>query len=168
VEYDQSRFDAVVEAVRELLGPDHADVVALSTQATGGSPDAFDPVTAPPMLWRSWVLLIEASNAAPALLPVATWSRTLRLLPLRPFFIWAPEDTDAESSDDWRNSLQRALATAKREPTGDERVSDVLAESAAEADRPGDVEASDETRSRVSRELFVPRAAIDEVASPPR
>jgi hypothetical protein len=171
VAFEQSRFDTVVDALRDLLGPAHPDVVALSTQATGAALDALEPLTAPPMLWRSWVLLIEASNDAPALIPVSTWRRTLKLLPLRPFLLWSPENEGVEVGDDWREGVARALATAKREPRrrpqGEGPLADLLFESASEASGAGGVEAGDATRRRVSRELLAPRAAIDEIVSPP-
>jgi hypothetical protein len=172
VAFEQSRFDRVVEALRDLLGAGHPDVVALSTQATGVALDALEPVVAPPMLWRSWVLLIEASNEAPALVPVSTWRRTLKLLPLRPFFLWSPEDEGVEVGDEWRDGVARALASAKREPEkqpeGEEGpLASLLSDSESEASSAGGVEAGPATRSRVSRELLAPRAAIDEIASPP-
>jgi hypothetical protein len=172
VKFEQSRFDTVVSALRELLGEGHPDVAALSTRATGAAPSELEPITAPPMLWRSWVLLIEASNEAPSLVPVETWRRTLKLLPLRPFLLWSPEDVGDEIGDDWREGVARALASAKREPeqqSGPEGpLSSLLTESASEASGPGGVEAGEATRRQVSRELLAPRSVIDEIASPPK
>ncbi|HWI71183.1 MAG TPA: hypothetical protein VNT55_04455, partial [Baekduia sp.] len=64
VAFGQDRFDAIVATLGELLGPGHPDVVALSTQtaAAHGGLAHWPPVTAPPMLWRSWALLVAASN----------------------------------------------------------------------------------------------------------
>ena len=173
VTFEQERFDAVVGALRELLGAAHPDVVALSTQASGTDPGTLPPVAAPPMLWRSWVLLIEASNEAPALVPVETWRRTVKLLPLRPFLLWSPEDEEPTIGEEWKAAVERALATAKREPDAPRPpgaggpLASMLASGAAEAAEPGGVEAGEETRRRVSRELLAPRAAIDQLAEPP-
>ena len=171
VVFEQSRFDIVVGALRELLGERHPDVVALSTQATGTTLDSLEPIGAPPMLWRSWLLLIAASNAIPKLVPVSTWRRTLKLLPLRPFLLWSPEELAHDSAEDWREGLARALATAKRKPQkragGSGPLEAALSSAEAEAAAPGPVEAGEDTRRRVSRELIAPRAAIDEVAGPP-
>jgi hypothetical protein len=172
VNFEQSRFDTVVAALRDLLGESHPDVAALSTQATGAAPGQLEPIPAPPMLWRSWVLLIEASNEAPSLISVETWRRTLKLLPLRPFLLWSPEEVGLEIGADWRQGVARALATAKRGP--EQRsgpggpLSNLLTESASEVSSGGGVEAGEETRRRVSRELLAPRSVIDEIASPPK
>ena len=171
VQFEQKRFDAVVDALGGFLGGDHPDVVALATQASGAVIEALAPVSAPPMLWRSWVLLIEASNLAPALVPVSVWRRTLRLLPLRPFLLWSYEE-DQEVADDWTEGIAQALATAKREPKqqpgGAGPVSNVISAAQSEVSEAGGegIAASDETRRRVSRELLAPRSAVDEVASP--
>jgi hypothetical protein len=171
VAFEQPRFDTVVGALRELLGAGHPDVVALSTQVTSPELGALEPAGAPPMLWRSWVLLIEASNAAPALVPVETWRRTINLLPLRPFLLWSPAAGDAADGDDWMGGVEHALATAKRaprqQPDGEGPLASLLSASAAEVAEPGPVEVGDDARERVSRELLAPRAAIDQVAAPP-
>ena len=83
VNFDQSLFDQVVDDLRKLLGPIHPDVIALSTQTTSQALDALPRVTVPPMLWRSWLLLIEASNRSPGLVPVDVYQRTIGLVQLR-------------------------------------------------------------------------------------
>ena len=172
VSFEQSHFDAAVEGLGALIGVDHPDVVALSTQTTNAALDRLPPLVAPPLLWRSWVMLIEASNASPHLVPVSTWRRTLRLLPLRPFLLWSPEDEEAAPID-WTRGVARALATAKREPAqrpgGEGPLADLLADGAAEVSEAGasGVTAGDATRRRVSHDLLAPRAAIDAIAAPP-
>ena len=83
VDFDQGLFDHVVDNLAGLLGPEHPDVSALETKAANKQLSELSPVAIPPMLWRSWLLLIEASNERPELVPIATWRRTLRLLPVR-------------------------------------------------------------------------------------
>ena len=67
------------------------------------------------MLWRSWVLLIAASNAMPTLVPVDAWQRTLHVLPLRPFFLWAPTEEPSGISETWtRKRRQQPLSSRAR------------------------------------------------------
>ena len=47
VRFDQSLFDLAVDNLRNLLGADHPDVTALSTQATDQRLEALEPVTTP-------------------------------------------------------------------------------------------------------------------------
>jgi hypothetical protein len=116
----------------------------------------------PPLLWRSWMLLIEASHDHPPLVPADTWRRASRPLPMRPFLSW----TVAESSDD------DVEAEVAREVT---RVLENAAPQALDRSRePGredagaGPQATGERRLQLSRQLgrqlMIPRAAIDEIA----
>lgn len=130
VRFDADRFARLVGGLRQRLGPDHPDVVALATQLPG--PARTDPVPAPPMLWRSWLLLLDASNDTPALIEPATWHRAVAPLPLRPFLIWS---TGTEE-------------TVKH-------VEDVLARTLAES------ESGAPTRRALTERLLVPRGVVD-------
>lgn len=142
VQFEQARFDRIVDRLTGALGPEHADVVALATQRTGQSLDALPPIGAPPMLWRSWILLVAASNDVPALVPTHTWLRTLHVLPLRPFFLWAPVENPRVS-----DSLKDSIAVGMPRDSSEQS------------------EADDELRRRLSDQLIVPRGAIDQFAS---
>jgi hypothetical protein len=159
VGFDHARFDRIVDRLSEVLGPGHADVVALATQRTGQDLESLQPVSAPPMLWQSWVLLIAASNAMPTLVPVHAWQRTLHVLPLRPFFLWAPTEEPSELSKTWTQGVVSSLsAPGPTPPPGTTRGRSSALEST------GQVAAGDEVRRRVSEKLLVPRAAIDRLA----
>jgi hypothetical protein len=160
VGFDQARFNRIVDRLSEVLGPGHADVVALATQRTDQNLQSFEPVSAPPMLWRSWVLLIAASNAMPTLVPVDAWQRTLHILPLRPFFLWAPTRQPSEISETLTQSIVSSLAAPGPAPTPG--TTPRSRSSALESS--GQVAAGDEVRRRVSEKLLVPRAAIDRLA----
>jgi len=111
------------------------------------------------MLWQSWVLLIAASNAMPTLVPVHAWQRTLHVLPLRPFFLWAPTEEPSELSKTWTQGVVSSLsAPGPTPPPGTTRGRSSALEST------GQVAAGDEVRRRVSEKLLVPRAAIDRLA----
>jgi hypothetical protein len=152
VRFDQSLFDYVVANLRELLGSHNPDVIALSTQTTAQADPPF-PLTEPPMLWRSWVLLIEASNTWPEVVPVDVWRRTLRLLPQRPFLAWASDAEDRDAVEEWERRVRRVVRGS-----APEAIRGVMADE--------DVADEETSRRRFSRQLLAPRAAIDELARP--
>jgi hypothetical protein len=138
VEFDQALFDQVVSNLAPMLGERDPDVLALSTRTSGYEPGSLPPLAGPPMLWKSWQLLVEASNDAPSLVPVAVWEQTLGTLPLRPFLVWSPAADRPAQAMEWKAQTSRALGEA---PAGAEGV-----------------------KRRFSRELLAPRGVIDEVA----
>jgi hypothetical protein len=152
VQFDQQQFDRVVAGLEGALGHQHPDVVALATQTSGVALQELTRVYAPPMLFRSWKLLVDASNREPELVPASTWRQTVHLLPLRPFFLWTPVEDIPATADELRNAVRRALRPAP--PAG-----------APAALRPADEPIEDETLSRVSREFLAPRAAIEMLAA---
>jgi hypothetical protein len=104
-EWEQAYFDGVVEKLAALFGPNQPDVVALATKS-GHRPIAeLEPVSSPPMLWRSWLLLIEASNDRPDLLPVETWRPLLQVIPVRPFLAWSRLEDEEQVFEAWRRSV---------------------------------------------------------------
>jgi hypothetical protein len=161
VEFDQPSFDEVVSSLRELLGQDHPDVIALSTRASDFTPSRLPPVAGPPMLWRSWRLLVEASNDAPGLVPADVWQRTVATLPMRPFFVWSPAKDEAEMVSEWKGQITRALQETTPPPSAEAQIESPGRESTA----PGG--SAEEQRRRFSRELLAPRSVIDELVEPP-
>lgn len=138
--WEQTYFDGVVENLAALLGPNQPDVVALATQGGGRPITALEPVTSPPMLWRSWLLLIEASNEQPDLLPPDTWRPLLQVLPVRPFLTWSPLEDEGHAVETWRRSVAPSVHAS-------------LA--------PGEDE--DAAMRRLTTSLLVPRSALEEV-----
>jgi hypothetical protein len=139
VTFDQSVFNDSVRRLQMMLGNDHPDVVALATRASDQNLESPAPVAAPPMLWRSWVLLIDASNRRPDLLPASTWWPTVKQLHLRPFLAWSPDQDPEASREAWTSAIRAALEDAADE---------------------------DAAREQVSREMLVPRTVVDEAAEP--
>jgi hypothetical protein len=137
--------------------------VALSTQTANRRLDALAPVTMPPMLWRSWPLLIAASNDRPELVPVATWRRAMRLLPLRPFLVWEQREATSEAEAvlrSWKTEVgsQLAASAPPRRPARDMFTAGAAASEAATGSAPVD------SRRDLSMQVLAPRAAIDELA----
>jgi hypothetical protein len=162
VDFDQQLFDHVVGNLIRLLGPDHPDVIALATQASDRPLQNLLPVAVPPMLWRSWRLLIDASNERPDLVPVETWRRTLGVVPTRPFFAWAPEHAADDAIREWGRDVQQTLEGGRATERSIERARDISPGVGAAA---GDeAEVSTEVRQRLTTELLAPRSVIDQVA----
>jgi hypothetical protein len=138
VGFDQALFDEVVSKLAALFGEDHPDVVALATKASQASKPP--PLRCAPMLWRSWRLLIEASNQQPDLVPPDLWRRTLGTLPMRPFLTWSPE-TSSALVPQWEEQLSASLQPAQLPEEG---------------------------RSQLSEQLLAPRAVIDEAVDQKR
>jgi hypothetical protein len=139
-EWEQTYFDGVVENLASLLGPNQPDVVALATQGGHRRLAELEPVTSPPMLWRSWLLLIEASNDRPDLLPADTWSPLLQVVPVRPFLVWSPLDDEKEAVQAWRRSAA-PFVHASLAPGGD----------------------ADAVMSRLTTSLLAPRSAVEDL-----
>lgn len=161
VEFDQARFDRIVDRLTTMLGPEHPDIVALGTQRSAQDVRELQPISAPPMLWRSWVLLIAASNQAPQLVPISIWRQTVHVLPLRPFFLWSPAEQETELTQGWTQDIADSLSVRAPEPAADIFWGDAAAHRESSTQVPVD----DEARRRVSEELLVPRAAIDRLAA---
>jgi hypothetical protein len=160
VSFNQGLFDQVVWNLADLLGWDHPDVTALGTKASNKPIAELPPVEVPPMLWRSWLLLIEASNDRPDLLPVSTWRRTVKLLSMRPFLVWSPE-VDAAAVEEWQRGVAEVVQAPTPEPQHD--LEDVFGPpSGAEPGEP--VAGAEDPRRQLSMQLLAPRAAIDELA----
>jgi hypothetical protein len=145
VDFDQALFDEAVGNLSGLLGEEHPDVVALATRVSDVERHRIRPIEVPPMLWRSWLLLIEASNDWPDLVPVHMWRDTARLLPLRPFLVWS-EAADGEDSSGAELEMARLM----------KRTVDEAAGAAATA-------AADAARRELAGRMLAPRAAVEEL-----
>ena len=117
VAFNQALFDRVVKNLMRLLGAGHPDVVALATKMKRASPAKLPPVTSPPLLWRSWLLLLDASAEAPALIPTEVWQRTINVLPTRPFLAWSPPEEGEEAmSEEAKRGLTRQRLAPRAAP----------------------------------------------------
>jgi Caspase domain len=86
------QFDSVVKQLRELVGPDHPDVEALSLRCTDVDLRTSRPFTAPPMFRHSWQLITEASYQRAELLPMKLWQRVHASVALGATFVWAADE----------------------------------------------------------------------------
>lgn len=154
VAFDQTLFDIAVDNLAGLLGLEHPDVTALATRASNKQLEDLTPVEVPPMLWRSWLLLVEASNDRADLVPVATWQRTVRQLSVRPFLVWSPAE-DSAAIEVWKRDLASLVqgSAAQQQRGGPEGAAAMGAPSTR-----------DEDTRRLSKQLLAPRAALDELA----
>jgi hypothetical protein len=88
---DPGLFERVIVSLRELLGGNHPDVEALSLSCAASAMRGSEPFSIPPMLRRSWSLLVRASNENSKILPLATWARIAEMIPVGPFLAWKPK-----------------------------------------------------------------------------
>jgi hypothetical protein len=88
-----SPLNEIVPNLRELLGDDHPDVEALSLRCPNESLRRTRAVKIPPILERSWTLLLEASRDRPALVARDLWRRVHAQGSLSPYFVWAIDET---------------------------------------------------------------------------
>lgn len=157
VPFSQDYFDSTVGNLADLLGADHPDVVALMTKTSQVDLNALPPVLTLPLIWRSWLLLLSASHDNPALVPVGTWRRASRPLPSRPFLTWMVEDDRDDADSAMSTEVNRVVNSLRPE-----RVSFDLP---GAADRGGTRPSIERTRRRLSRQLLIPAAAIDELGT---
>jgi Caspase domain len=94
VDPEQTRtFDTALRHLRDLVGPDHPDVAALSLRSADPEPVAPRPFTAPPMFARSWQLMADASYDRPELITAELWNRVHASIAVGPFLAWAVDET---------------------------------------------------------------------------
>ena len=96
INFDQGRYHDIVSKISELLGADQPDVAALSLRCAVCKP--VSQIRVPPMFWRSWKMLIEASNDNTDLIPESLWRRVDSVSNLRPFFSWIETDKSQAKS----------------------------------------------------------------------
>jgi hypothetical protein len=172
-------FEAVIANLRKLLGTNHPDVEALSLCSIDPNLHPGGPFRIPPMLRRSWSILVRASNRKPDLLPIETWTPIAAMVPVGPFLAWRPSGARtspvARPIGGWsafRMPVQRLVsflvgpaATAITE-IGDAAVA-ALRSAIPEDARPRDLLPEEEPGAvsarlaRLAIELDVPRAAIE-------
>ena len=109
-ERDSSRdlaiLNTVVKNLQRLVGAEHPDVVALALNCPDTKLRRVGTLAGPPMLQRSWKLLVEATRTRPKLVPAEMWSRVQAQTSLPPFMVWA---TDAALKSAVRQDLTRAI-----------------------------------------------------------
>jgi hypothetical protein len=151
--FDPQLFDVVVSNLRSLVGTTHPDVEALSLQCSDPADRAQAVFTVPPMLRRSWSLIVEASNDRPDILDPILWDRVITRTMSAPFLSWFVV------SDNVREQLQESMreVVESREQMRDQEPRSP----AAAFDLPSSGASSDDFRRSLSRDLDMPRRAVD-------
>lgn len=116
----------VVENLRSLLGNTHPDVEALALGVGLSTSDTT--FNCPPMLLRSWLLIMEMSASRPNLVPIESLAgRTAtRLWAVEPWMVWSspePDDVGSLVSDfilSLTGSIPQAVAASALSPVVDE------------------------------------------------
>lgn len=138
---DPHLLDEVVTNLRRLLGTEHPDVEALSLLCPNVALRRKKPFKAPPLLERSWRLIVEASRNNPRLVPLSLWDRVQASSTLPPYLAWA---TDTNTKNDFCSALVEAarveggaFATIASKPTPAAKRRGVAA--AAQSDGSADI-----------------------------
>jgi hypothetical protein len=113
---DIRALDDVVRKLHEALGRNHPDVAALAFQCPDAKLRRVGGLIGPPMLQRSWTLLVQAAQSRPKLIPPEMYGRLVANSALPPFLIWA---ADASVKAGAREELTRQIA---QEPPVRERI----------------------------------------------
>ena len=118
----QAGYDQAVANLRQLVGPDHPDVEALSLRCGDAGLRTTGPFTVPPMFSHSWQLISDASYDQPELVPLDLWQRVHAAAAIGPFFVWAADkrtkSAHARQLSEWIGSYTK---TATRRPRGTPR-----------------------------------------------
>jgi hypothetical protein len=162
--FDQGLFDTVVSNLRSLVGPDHSDVEALSLQCGDPARRTTQVFVVPPMLRRSWSLIVEASNEHPYILDNVLWSRVMARTVSTVFLSWrvVTDNVRAEFEASMREIVE---ARRKMRPPGARAADGGPAFKAMAPDvSPGTAAAgpSDDVRRQLSVDLDIPRRALDQ------
>ena len=108
---DFSLFELVVMTLRSMLGMTHPDVEALALDVDIAQ--APQPFQQPPMLRRSWELLVNASVAQPSLVAEPLASREPgRLLSEGPWHIWQSSSAEEAAARGFVGLVAAGVAVA--------------------------------------------------------
>jgi hypothetical protein len=165
--FDAQLFDLVVANLRALVGTTHPDVEALSLQCSSPA-DRFSGVfTVPPMLRRSWSLIVEASNDRPEILGAPLWDRLITRTMTAPFLSWlvVPEQAREQVQESMREVVEGHRSMRPSEPRSpaasiDQPSGELAPHPSGSAEGVSPTEAF---RRRLSRDLDMPRAAVDRI-----
>lgn len=124
----QERANTVQEVVRNLrnlLGRSHPDVEAL---ALGAGLSDVAPVASPPMLRRSWTLLLNGTATRPGLIPSYSLAGRIptHLWSVEPWLVWSPPQAEDEAPDTLRTFAMTSETSDASVPESDTMRSAVL------------------------------------------
>jgi hypothetical protein len=105
---DLRPLNVVVTNLRSLVGTEHPDVEALSLRCPDAALRRTKPVTAPPLLQRSWKLLVEGTRERARLVPIRLWRRVHAQTAVPLYLAWA---VDPEVQALSLRTLARAMWT---------------------------------------------------------
>lgn len=162
--FDQGLFDMVVSNLRSLVGPGHPDVEALSLQCGDPTKRTTQVFVVPPMLRRSWSLIVGASNDRPYILDNVLWSRVMARTVSTVFLSWrvVTDNVRAEFEASMREIVEtrQKMRPPRARTAEDGAVFRSMAPDVSSGTPP--VGPSDEARRQLSVDLDMPRRALDQ------
>jgi hypothetical protein len=165
--YGDYSLQDVVDNLRGILGRDHPDVVALSLSLGDTPAEPIGPFRVPPMLRRSWSILVEASNERPDIIDPRMWQRISSITAGRPFLSWIRRRGRGatEADNQLVEALQARLALAEVDVTARDEADDISAELGplrGASPSAADLDARDEILRQTTVEMGIPRFVVDE------
>jgi hypothetical protein len=165
--FDQGLFDTVIRNLRQIVGSDHPDVEALSLKCADPGLRTHQQFTVPPMLRRSWLLIVEASYDNRQIFSPRTWRHISRMTKTQPFFSWlrplgkaaarkTHQEAFASSLERWRE-LEREMD----QPVVEERLEPEAAHSIMVGGGPPQIDHRRDFRRQMLRQLEIPQGIID-------
>jgi hypothetical protein len=168
--FDAQLFDLVVTNLRNLVGTGHPDIEALSLECANPSLRTTAVFKVPPMLRRSWSLIVAASNEDPHILDELLWNRVMARTMTAPFLSWlVVSDSDRVQLQNSirevieNRRLTRGSSRQSRDPVveptrGISRGASRAMEPASSGPSP-----SEHFRRGLSLDLDIPRSAVERI-----
>jgi len=111
---DIGALNDIVRKLQDALGTGHPDVVALALQCPDPKLRRAGTLVGPPMFQRSWMLLAQAAQTRPKLIPPSMYERIVANSVLPPFLFWAADSTvKAEAREELAQQMEQQ-APARR------------------------------------------------------
>lgn len=102
------QLDPLVQKLRSIAGTEHPDIEALSLRCTDPALRRIAPITTPPLLERSWRLMVAAGQSAPDLVSLELWQQVHAAASAPPYLVWSPDATVKSAyTDELREALTR-------------------------------------------------------------
>jgi uncharacterized caspase-like protein len=113
-------LDIVVPNLRKLVGSSHPDVEAISLHCPNPSLWTTKSITAPPMFFRSWQVLIRASKEFPEIIPAKFWNRIFAGMNAGGFLLWPADQRSRKLQEkgwsDWVAKLSMEVTFPEERP----------------------------------------------------
>jgi hypothetical protein len=170
-DHDLASLNIIVPNLRKLVGHSHPDVEAISLRCPDPSLRTTQIISVPPIFFRSWKLLVEASAQRPELIPVALWDRICAATAAGGFLLWAvDQDTVAAQQKQWAEWVRKLTTSDESPRRGSSPRSGGLEAFRSAAAPTEDLDTFRQSATKAALAVGVPLAAFEKMwqKSPPK